>query len=252
MVMNSHKICILIIGNEPESLSATIELFRENPLISEIEAVTDTNQAILKIINRTFDIIFLDCPSKGNAEKELISFAKSQQPEPSLVYISESKEFAAQAIQNGIFNYLLKPIIKEELAKIINTAHKNKQSDPRLRISQMIESTPEETRLRLQTTKGYLMLNPDEIIYCKAFGFYTELYLTKGRFELSSQFLLKFERMLTQFNFLRVSRSHLINQHFIRKVYKTRNIIVLSADGKEYEIKAGRVHIKSLSKFDTE
>jgi len=252
MVMNNDKICILIIDNEIESLNSIIETLRAYPLISEIETVTDTNQAILKIINRSFDIIFLDCPSKGNAEKELIALAKSQQPEPTLVYVSESKEYAAYAIQNGIFNYLLKPIIGEELAKIITTVHKNKRSDPHLRISQMIESTPEETRLRLQTTKGYLMLNPTEIIFCKAFGFYTELYLTRGRFELSSQLLLKFEKILTQFNFLRVSRSHLINQQFIRKVYKTNNIIVLSVDGKDYEIKAGRVHIKNLSKFDTE
>ena len=252
MTINNHKICILIIDNDQESLNHTLDLIRANPVIAEIEAVSDTNQAILKIINRTFDVIFLDCPSKGNAEKELIAFAKSQQPEPTLVYISETKEYAAYAIQNGVFNYLLKPIIEEELGKIIKTAHKNKQSDPHLKISQLIESTPEETRLRLQTTKGYLMLNPDEIIFCKAFGFYTELYLTNGRFELCSQFLLKFEKMLTQFNFLRVSRSHLINQNFIRKVYKTSNMVVLLADGKEYEIKAGRVHIKSLSKFDTE
>jgi len=250
--MNNHKICVLIIDNEQESLSYTMELLRANPLVSEIETATDIIQAILKIINRPYDIIFFDSPSKGNAEKELIALAKSQQPEPTLVYISETKEYAAYAIQNGIFNYLLKPINEKELAKIITIAHKNKQSDPHLKISQIIESTPEETRLRLQTTKGYLMLNPDEIIYCKAFGFYTELYLTKGRFELSSQFLLKFEKMLTQFNFLRVSRAHLINQNFIRKVYKTTNIIVLSVDGKEYEIKAGRAHIKNLSKFDTE
>jgi two-component system, LytTR family, response regulator len=250
--MNNHKICILIIDNEQESLNHTMELLRANPLIAEIEAVADTNQAILKIINRAFDIIFLDCPSKGNAEKELIAYAKSQQPEPTLVYVSDTKEYAAYAIQNGIFNYLLKPIIEEELGKIINTTHLNKQSDPHLKISQIIESTPEETRLRLQTTKGYLMLNPDEIIFCKAFGCYTELYLTNGRFELCSQFLMKFEKMLTQFNFLRVSRSHLINQNFIRKVYRTSNIVVLLADGKEYEIKAGKVHNKRLSQLDTE
>jgi DNA-binding LytR/AlgR family response regulator len=250
--MNKHRICILVIDNEQESLSYTMELLRANPLVSDIEAVADTNQAILKIINRTFDIILLECPSKGNAEKELISFAKSQQPESTLVYISETKEYAAYAIQNGIFKYLLKPIIGEELGKIINSVHKNKQSGSHIRLSQIIESTPEETRLRLQTTKGYLMLNPEEIIFCKSGGPYTELYLTKDRIELSSQFLMRFEEMLSQFNFLRVSRTLLINQRFIRKIYKTSNIIVLSALGKEYEVKAGKVLIKNLAKLDHE
>jgi two-component system, LytTR family, response regulator len=250
--MNNQKISILIIDSEQKTLDHALKLLCTNPLVSKIEAVPDTDQAILKIINFTFDIILLDYPSKGNAEKELITFAKSQQPEPTLIFVSNTKEYAVHAIQNGIFKYLLKPIDSKEFKKIINAVHKNKQSDSRLRFSQIIESTPEETRLRLQTKKGYLMLNPEEIIFCKAAGFYTELYLTKDRVELSSQFLFKFEEMLTQFNFLRVSRSHLINQNFIRKVHKTNNMIVLWAEGKEIEVKAGRVHIKNLSKFDTE
>ena len=250
--MNNHKISILIIDSEQESRNHVQELLRVNSLVSEIETVADTNQAVLKLINRNFDIILFDCPPKGNAEKELIAFAKSKQPEPTFVFVSDTKEYAAYAIQNGIFKYLIKPIMSEELEKIVKTAYKNKQSDFYARFNQIIENTPEETRLRLQTTKGYLMLNPDELIFCKAAGFYTELYLTKDRVELSSQFLLRFEEMLSQFNFLRVSRSHLINQRFIRKIYKTNNIIVLSTDGKEYEIKAGKIHIRNLSKFDTE
>lgn len=250
--MNNNKIHILVIDNEQESLNQTLKLLHANPLISEIEAVSDTNRAILKIINLTFDIILLDCPSKGSAEKELIALAKSQQPEPTLVFVSSTKEYAAYAIQNGIFKYLLKPIIQEDLDKIIITVHKNKLSDSHLKISQIIESTPEETRLRLPTTKGYLMLNPDDIIFCKADGFYTELYLTNDRIELTNQFLSRFEEVLTQFNFLRVNRSHLINQRFIHKIYRNSNIIVLTAKGKEYEIKAGKAHIRNLSKFDHE
>ena len=250
--MNNNKIRILVIDSEQESLDQTLKLLHTNPLISEIESISDTNQAILKIINHTFDIILLDYPTKGNAEKELISFTKSQKPEPTLVIVSSTKNNATYAIQNGIFKYLLKPVIREDLEKIIKSVHKDKQSDSHLKVSQIINSTPEETRLRLQTTKGYLMLNPDDIIFCKATGFCTELYLTRDRVELSSQFLLRFEEMLTQFNFLRVSRSHLINQSFIRRIYRTRNIIVLSSNKKEYEIKAGKDHIKKLSKFDNE
>lgn len=96
------------------------------------------------------------------------------------------------------------------------------------------------------------MLNPDELIFCKASGFYTELFLVRDRVELSSQYLLKFEEILNQFNFLRVSRSHLINQKFIRKINKADNTIVLSYAGKEYKIKAGKSQIRKLSNFENE
>lgn len=250
--MNSHKIRSLIIDSEQESLEHTIELLQANPMVSEIETADTTDQAILKIINCNPDIIFLDYPSKGQAEKELIEFVKTKLTATTLVFISKTKEYAAFAIKNGIFKYLLKPIKKEELKKIINTVYETKKNNSHTRINQIIERTPEEARLRLQTTKGYLMLNPDELIFCKAAGFYTELYLTRDRVELSSQFISKFEEMLSQFNFWRVSRSHLINQQFIRKIYRNKNIIVLSSDGKEYEVKGGKIHIRNLSKPDTE
>jgi two-component system, LytTR family, response regulator len=250
--MNNQKISILIIDSEQKSMDHTIELLQANPSVSEIEIADNTDQAILKVINSNPDIILFDYPTKGNAEKELIEFVKTKLTETTLVLVSKTKEHAAFAIQNGIFKYLLKPIRKKELLKIINTVHETKQTNNQFRIDQMIERTPEEARLRLQTTKGYIMINPDEIIFCKASGFYTELYLTRDGVELSSQLLLKFEEMLNQFHFLRVSRSHLINQRFIRKIYRNNNTIVLSADGKEYEVKGGKIQIRNLSKLDTE
>ncbi len=250
--MNSNKICILIIDSEQESMNHTIELLQANSLVSEIKTAENTDQAILKIINGNPDIILFGYPSKGNAEKELIEFTKTKLPETTLVLVSKTKEYAAFAIQNEIFKYLLKPIGKVEISKIINTVYEYKQTNALSRVTQMIDGTPEEARLRLQTTKGYLMLNPDELIFCKAAGFYTELYLTRDRIELCCQLLMKFEEMLSQFNFLRVSRSYLINQRFIRKIYRNNNIIVLSSDGKEYEIKGGKIQIRNLSKLNTE
>ena len=250
--MNTNNISIIIIDSEQESLNQTINLLQANSLVSEVITANNTDQAILKIINTSPDIILYNYPSKGNAEKELIDFVKTKLSETIFVFISQNKEDAAFAIQNGIYNFLLKPIIYEELEEIITTVLQTKQNLSQTRISQIIENTPEEVRLRLRTTKGYLILNPDELIYCKSEGFYTELYLSRDRVELSSQFLLKFEEMLAQYNFIRVSRSHLINQRFLRKIYRNTNTIVLSCDGKEYEVKGSKIHIRNLSKFDTE
>jgi two-component system LytT family response regulator len=252
MVMNDQKISILIIDSEQKSTVGTIELLQENSLVSGVEFASDTDQAIRETIKNNPDVILLNYPSKGNSEKELIELVKTKLPETTLVLASHAKEHAAFAIQNGIFKYLLKPISKEDLYHIINVAHQNKQSHTLSRINQLIEKAPEEIRIRLQTTKGYFMLNPDELIFCKAAGFYTELYLTRNRVELSSQYLMKFEEILSHLNFLRASRSYLINQKFIRKIYRNNNTIVLSHDGKEYEIKAAKNQIKNLNNSENE
>jgi two-component system LytT family response regulator len=146
----------------------------------------------------------------------------------------------------------LKPVAVEEIENMISEVHQAKQTQLLARINELIEKTPEESRIRIQTTKGYFMLNPEDLIFCKASGFYTELYLTRNRTELCSQYLMKFDEMLEPFRFIRASRSYLINPKYIRKIYRNTNTIVLSHAGKEYEIKANKTQIKNINNFGAE
>lgn len=250
--MLKHNICVLIIESEPESLQQTKELLLANPLVSNVESAIDTDQALLKIIDCNPDLVLLEYPTKGKAEKELIKFIQKILTLTTIVFVSSNKEYAASAIRHGVYNYLLKPVSKQELGKITTKVNLIKQNNTQSRINQIIEKTPLKTRLKFQTTKGYLIFDPEEILYCKADGFCSELYLTNNRVEMSYLFLSKLDEILRQFNFLRVSRSCLINQKYIRKIYRGNNTIILSSDGKEYEIKSSKLHTKKLSKYDTE
>lgn len=252
MEIKDQKISILVIDDDQKSSGKTIKMLQSNSLISAVELADNTDLALRKIISNNPDVILFDYPSSGNSEKELIELVKTKLPETTLVITSTTKENAAFAIQNGIFNYLLKPFDQEEFDSVINGAYQSKQNHILSRINQIIDKTPEAVRFRLQTTKGYFMLNPEELIFCKASGFYTELYLVRDRVELSSQYLMKFEEILSPFNFFRVSRSLLINQKFIRKINKGDNTIVLWCAGKEYKIKAAKSQIRKLSNFENE
>lgn len=250
--MDKHKICVLIIESEPETLKHINELLLANPLVSDIECVTDSDQALLKILDNNPDMVLLENPIKGKVGKGLVKFIQTKLTETAIVFVCETKEYASDAIRSGIFNYLLKPVSQAELEKITEKVHLIKQTNIQERINQIIEKTPENTKLKFQTTKGYLIVDPEEILYCKADGFCTELHLTNDRLELSYLFLSKLDEILNQFNFLRVSRSYLINQKYIRKIYRSNNTIILSSDGKEYEIKGSKPQIRNLSKFDAE
>lgn len=250
--MDNTKICALVIDNEQKSRSRIRELLQQHSKVTEIITVENTNQAILKIINATPDVIFLGYPSQGNAEKELFELVKTRLPETTLAFVSETKVHAATAIQNGIYNYLLKPVTKKGVFEVIESVMHNKLNNVQKRLTQIIEKPSEDVRLRFPTPKGYVMISPDELIFCRSVGSFTELILTSNRTEMSHMLLLKFEETLSPFNFLRVSRWQLINQKFIRGVNKKTNTIVLSDDGKEYEIKTNKEQIKNLINFDSD
>jgi len=250
--MNEYKIDVLIVDSDPLSLKHTKEIMESNPSVSVINCVATSDHAILELIKNSPDIVFIEYPITGNAGNELIKFIQSKLTGTRVVFLSDTKEHAYAAIRSGIFNYLLKPVTQKEIEKLITKIQLSKQLSLHERINQIIEKTNGETRLKFQTTRGYLLINPEEIMYCKSEGIYTELFLTNNRVELCYLFLSKLDEILRKYNFMRISRSCMINLKYLRKVYRDNNTIVLSTDGKEYEVKGSKPAIRILSKPDSE
>lgn len=250
--MDNNKINVLIIESEPESLKHITEFLQTNPMISNIESAVDSNDALLKIINRTPNIVFLEYPLKGSGGNELIRFIQTKLKDTTIIFVSEIKEYAVDAIHLGVFNFLLKPVLLKDLEKVMSKIRLFNQINIEQQISQIIENIPDESKIKLQTTSGFLIVAPEDIMFCKADGFYSELHLINNRFELCYLFLSELYELLIKFNFIRISRSYLINQKYIRKIYRASNTIILSSEGKEYEVKGSKIQIRNLCKFETE
>lgn len=245
-----HKICVLIIDSEPTSVIHIQEILNENALIDRIDVATDSDMALIKIIDFTPDIVLMEFPFRDKTINELYKFIKTKLTETTVVFISESKDNAAQAIQHGVYHYLLKPILNDKLDKIIGQILLLKQNSVQLKIKQVIEKSTEEKRLMFYTSKGYVLIDPEEIIFCKADGIFSEMYLTQNRKEIIYLFLSRVEEMLSSDDFIRSSRKFLINKKYIRKVYKNNNSILLFHEGKEYIVKGSKQHIRNLTKLN--
>jgi len=247
-----QSICVLVIESEQKTVAHTSKLLKSNPSVSGVETAVDTEEALLKIIEKTPDLVLMEYPPKGKSEKGLIRILKTKLTETVLVFVSETKENAAHAIHYGVFNFLLKPINKEELNRIIEKVFLNKQTNVQSRINQIIEKSPQEIKIRLHSTKGYIIIDPKDILYCKADNSTTDIYFTYNRIEYTQMFLSKLEELLAPYDFIRVNRSYLINKRYIRKTIKASNTIILSHNGKEYEVKGSKQSIKNLSNIDDE
>ena len=247
--MTKDGIYTLIIDSDPESQKHTKGLLQSIPFISGIDCVSDSDQALLRIIDRFPDVILIEYPTKGQAGNEFINFIKTKLPETTLVFVSNSKEHAAEAIRIEIFNYILKPVSEEYLNYIIEKALLVKQTNIQSRFNQVIEKMPNDVRLKIQTSKGYLVVDPEEIVYCKSEGVFADFFLTKDRIELSYLSISKLEEALKPYNFVRISRSLLANWKYIRKINRSRNTVILSVNGKELELKGSKPQIRNIIKL---
>jgi two-component system, LytTR family, response regulator len=136
--------------------------------------------------------------------------------------------------------------------KKFNKVQHNKQTNIQSRINQIIEKSPQEMKIRLHSIKGYIIIDPNDILYCKADGTTTDIYFTNNRIEYTQMFLSKLEELLAPYDFLRISRSFLINRKYIRKTIKATSTIILSYNGKKFEVKGSKQSIKNLSNIDDE
>lgn len=247
--MEKDQVGILIIESDKIEQNQIAQSFQANPLVSFVEIAEDTDVALLKIIDLNPDLVLMEYPLKGKTGDGIIKFIQSKLPETTIVFISVSKEYAAEAIRHKVYNYLLKPIVKTELGRILEKVQLRKQTNSLLRLNEIIENSKEKALMRFNTSKGFIIINPDEIIFCKADGSYTELHFTNKNIELTYLSLSKMEKILDFYNFMRISRSIIVNKNYIRKVYLTANKLVLSSNGEEYEIKGSRLQIRILRKI---
>jgi DNA-binding LytR/AlgR family response regulator len=250
VIETEPKICALVIDSSAEEIEQTTNILKGIPLVKNIVVANHSDEALMKLIEFNPHIIFMNYPLIGNSNNQLLKYIKSNSKDATVVCTSQSKNHAHQAINDGIFNYLVKPISKEDIIRLIDEVALSFQSNNQDRINKIIENSAEDIKIKLQTAKGYLFINPDELLYCKADGFYSQLILTGDRVELCYLLLAKLETIFSQFNFTRVSRSYLINLKYIRKILRANNTIILSYEGKEYEVKGSKLQIRNLSKLE--
>lgn len=247
--MHKNQISILIIESDTQGLQDIVRILNANSLNKLIETAEDTDDALLKIIELYPDIVMMEYPPKGKTGTRIIKFIQSKLPLTTVAFLCNSKDYAADAIQYEIFNYLLKPIKKVEIERILEKLIFIKSNDPQYRIRDLILSKQPDSRLRFHTIKGYIIINPEEILYCKADGAFTEIHLINKSIELTFLFLSKVEEILLPYGFIRISRSIIVNRSFIRKVFLKTNTVVLALNGEEYEIQGSRLPVRALGKL---
>jgi two-component system LytT family response regulator len=250
--MKKQGIDVLIVDSDPDSRDRLNESLRAVGLVSSVDQAGDTDEALFKLISVNPDLVLMEYPAPGRAGQELIRFIRTKNENCILAFVSTTRQYAAVAIRNGIFNYLVKPVSSDELDQLVGKVYQIKQTNISARVQEIIEKSQEKVKLRFQVMKGYLLVDPVDILYCKAEGFYSEVYLRDGRKELSYLFMSKLEEILKEYHFVRVSRSYIVNTLYIRKLFAGQNTVVLSANGKEVEIRGSKAKIKMLTQFASE
>jgi two-component system LytT family response regulator len=204
------KMDILIVDDERHgviALRSTIEQYSLN-FIGKIHTASNIEDAFLIFDNNNINIAFLDIQlSKGSG----FDIAKKMPPTCKIVFVTAFAEHALKAIKYQAFDYLLKPINPKELLHCLEkcAAHTSPQKEQFLTIK----------------SKGITIpVLQDSILYAKAKGPYSEIYLGDSNVYTTSQTLKDIQEKLST-HFIRTHKSYLINSNFIEG-YNQKNVFL--------------------------
>ena len=121
-VMTQPMPCILIVDDELEMRQLLRELLEEEGY--QVEVASDGQDAIDRMGHRDFPVVLTDLRMKGMGGLGLLEHVVRAHPETNLVMMTAfgTVESAVEAMKQGAFDYLTKPIKTDELLLTIKKA----------------------------------------------------------------------------------------------------------------------------------
>lgn len=248
--MQKKKVKVLIIDDEIEGIFMLKSLLDDIDDIEVADAANNAIQGKLFIQKHNPDLVFCDISMPGQTGIELALAVKESQLQTTFVFVTAYHEYAIQAIKLNAFDYLLKPVDPDDLINTINKyIEKHKASSLERKIDQIHEKVFSHKKLKFNNRTGFILINPDEIVYLKSSGNYTEIFLKNSNVELVTLQLGCVFDQLSDYGFIRISRFAAINIIFLKKFDKKRKICILEFNGKDTELCVSRSNFKWFENY---
>lgn len=203
-----------------KSLQWEIESFCKE--IDVLASFTDPHKAIDAINSHKPDCVFLDIEMPEMDGFQLLKKLKYRDFD--LIITTAFDNYAIKAFKESAIDYLLKPVDTDDLLKSVDKILKNKQKNvlgfELKKVLTSIIPANENTKVSFPLSGKTIFIKPSEIIYCKADGNYSNIYLKGGKKEMISKKLKDIEEMIHHSRFCRVHNSYLVNLDYIKEYVK--------------------------------
>lgn len=206
--------------------------------------------AIIAIEEHRPDLLFLDIQLPDMTGFEVLQQLTYQ---PLIIFTTAYENYAIQAFDTNSIDYLVKPFRLERFKRAMDKLLKFDRLAPKEATNRTIspESFTKEKlpsfSFPIKLKDRILLVDYEDITYFKAEEKYIKVITASGKSYLSDDSLGRLEKALPHY-FLRVHRSYIVNQSYIkeaRKFFKGKLILILN-DSKETAITTGETYSKMV------
>jgi two-component system, LytTR family, response regulator len=222
-MQNEPTLTALIIDDSPQARRLLKLMLAEfMPEVQVLAEATNGTEGFQLAQTHQPDFLLLDIEMPEKTGLQLAEELIAHDLACEVIFTTAYSEYAIQAFRFSAVDYLLKPIQEQDLIEAIAKVREKKnitQDRKRLQILTKNLQKDKPQTLCLPVLNGYEYVEVAQIEYIEAEGSYAHIQLTTDKKILISKNLKYFETLLESFQFfLRVHRSFLVNQNYIKSV----------------------------------
>jgi two-component system LytT family response regulator len=222
----------LIIDDESNNRRTIRELLENNfPKVSVVGEADGVQSAYDAIHTLSPDLILLDIKMEDGDGFDLLN--KLGNINFKIIFITAYEEYALKAIKFSALDYLLKPVLLEDLSNAIEKAEKQIIKELNIQLAELSNNlkNTRNKRVVLKTFEKLQLVPVDDIIRCEADKNYTTFHLKDDHEVLVSGSIKDYEDMLSEQGFFRIHKSHIINLSYIDSFVKADGGYVMLTNG---------------------
>lgn len=192
----------LIVDDNKIALTALKQMVNMDSSLTLISECDNAIDACREVIEGQIDLLFLDIEMPGMTGIDVVRNLGEKRP--LIIFTSGHTDYAAEAFDLNVVDYLTKPIIPVRFMQAV------KKAKDLLKTKGMSVGNKEDEFVFIRDSNVVRRLRAADILYLEAMGDYVKIYVPDQVYSIHSS-LKSVEQKLTQNMFLRVHRSFIVN-----------------------------------------
>lgn len=172
--------------------------------------VRDKENSIEKICRLKPQLVIMGANNtSGLSFKDILEIHQYIASIPYFITVSDKADYALEALQSGVSDYLVAPLNLSQLGKSLFRFEKKNPFNP-------------VSTICIKSYSDYHFVSLNDIIYLKADNNTTDIYLTNNKVVPAYKTLKYFEEKLP-FYFLRIHKSYIVNINYVSRIHLSKS-----------------------------
>ena len=229
-----------------------------HPEIEIKDLCSNAKEALLSLIRYKPDLIFLDIQMPDMTGLEFFErLGDLNLAVQAIITTAYSQpEYYKKAIHLGLADYLLKPIIKEELDAALEKVQSRIAMKQHTRqVPNIVQVLKSDVKISLNTGSSKIFIRPETIVYASSDGKYSRIFFTSSSEETVMMGLGDLAEILPEGDFLKIDRFTIVNRNYVLKVSPRLKMLIFEFSGKQLQLEishAGALNLLELMKTRAE